>query len=154
MATTDIFNFVQIDDRIGTGGQPTEDQMRSVKEDGYQVVINLAPHDADNNALPDEPGLMQELGLEYHHIPVGFEGPTLDHYAAFCDAMDAAADRKVLVHCAANFRVSAFVSTYAIKNLGWTTEDADALLNNIWNTVPGYSMDDTWQAFIDAARQV
>jgi protein tyrosine phosphatase (PTP) superfamily phosphohydrolase (DUF442 family) len=152
MPTTDIFNFVQVSEQMGTGGQPTEGQFEDAKAEGYQVVINLAPHDAGNNALPDEPGLLQSLGMDYHHIPIDWTAPEHTHFVAFCDAMEKVGDKKVLVHCAANFRVSAMVSSYGVKHLGWTTEQADALINRIWNSMPDYSMNDVWQSFIDEAR--
>ncbi len=152
MATQDIFNFVQINDQIGTSGQPTEEQFANAKADGYEVVINLAPHDAGNNALSDEPGLMRSLELDYHHIPIPFDDPQHAHYEAFCEAMEHVGDRKVLVHCAANFRVSAMVSSYAVKHLDWSLDEADALVTKLWTSVPGYEMVPEWQAFIDQAR--
>jgi len=45
VSTQDIENFYKVDERIITGGQPTEGQIRSVAEDGYQVVVNLATID-------------------------------------------------------------------------------------------------------------
>ena len=151
MATQDIFNFVQINDQIGTSGQPTEEQFADVKTDGYEVVINLAPHGAEN-AIADEPGLLQSLALEYHHIPIPFDDPQQAHYEAFCEAMEKVGARKVLVHCAANFRVSAMVSSYAVKHLDWSLDEADALVTKLWTSVPGYEMVPAWQAFIDKAR--
>ena len=118
MASTDIFNFIQVTDQIGTGGQPTEDQLRDAKAEGYEAVINLAPHDSFNNALEDEPGIVAALGLDYHHIPIDWEKPEPRHYTEFCAAMNNVGDKKVLVHCAANFRVSAMVSSYALNELG------------------------------------
>ena len=121
--------------------------------EGYEAVINLAPHDSFNNALEDEPGIVAALGLDYHHIPIDWEKPEPRHYTEFCTAVNDVGDKKVLVHCAANFRVSAMVSSYALNELGWSLEDADALLNRIWSSNPDYPMNDTWQAFIDAVRQ-
>ena len=39
---SDIFNFIKLDDRVATSGQPTESQFGLVKEAGYTTVINLA----------------------------------------------------------------------------------------------------------------
>ena len=151
MAISEIFNFVQIDDQIITSGQPTEEQFADVKAGGYEVVINLAPHGA-KNSIEDEPAVLQSLGLEYQHIPIPFDDPQRAHYEAFCAAMEKVGNRKVLVHCAANFRVSAMVSSYAVKHMGWTLEQADALVEKLWTSVPGYEMVPVWQAFIDKAR--
>lgn len=154
MATTDIFNFIAIDDRIGTGGQPTKEQLEAAREEGFQAVINLAPSHAENFALADEKRVVADLGLEYHHIPVVWTDPRPEQFAAFCAAMEKVGDRKVLVHCAANYRVTAFFSSYAIRHLGWSTAQADALVARIWESNPRYAMDDTWRAYIAAIRAI
>ena len=60
----DIFNYVQLDDRVATSGQPTEQQLSLIKDAGYTTVINLAPKDHEN-ALGNEDELLQELGVRY-----------------------------------------------------------------------------------------
>jgi uncharacterized protein (TIGR01244 family) len=152
MATAGIFNFIQVSDRIGTGGQPTREQLEAARDEGYQAVINLAPSDAENFALADEERVVTDLGLNYHHIPVAWTDPRPEQFAAFCAAMQQVGDRKVLIHCAANYRVTAFFSSYAIRHLGWTTEQADALVSRIWNSNPRYAMDDIWRRYIAAIR--
>ncbi len=152
MATAGIFNFIQVSDRIGTGGQPTREQLEAARDEGYQAVINLAPSDAENFALADEEHVVTDLGLIYHHIPVAWTDPRPEQFAAFCAAMQQVGDRKVLIHCAANYRVTAFFSSYAIRHLGWTTEQADALVSRIWNSNPRYAMDDIWRRYIAAIR--
>ncbi len=102
----DIYNYLSLNDRISTSGQPTERQFALVKAAGFADVINLAPHDAEN-ALDDEAGVLEGLGLAYTHIPVNFARPTEKKFEAFCERMGELEDRKVWVHCAANMRVSA-----------------------------------------------
>ena len=46
--------------------------------------------------------------------------------------LDELGDKKVLIHCAANYRVSAFYSLYAMKRLDWSEEKADALVGSLW----------------------
>ena len=152
MAGEDIFNFHPINERISTSGQPTPEQFEEVRDAGYTTIINLAPHDAENNALEDEKGLLNTLGLEYFHIPMVWEEPRPEQYPTFCDIMKKIAGKKVLVHCAANYRVSAVVSSYAIGNLGWSVEQADEFLNKLWTSIPEYPMNDTWQSYIDTIR--
>ena len=40
------------------------------------------------------------------------------------NAMQAVPDDRTLIHCAANFRVTAFYSLYAMKHLDWTAAQA------------------------------
>lgn len=152
MAVTDIFNFAPITEQISTGGQPTPEQFEAARDEGYVAVINLAPSD-ENNALEGEGALLASLGLEYFHIPMIWTDPKPEQFTAFCAAMEKVGTRKVLVHCIANYRVSAVVSSYAIKKLGWSVERADSLVNKIWTSIPEYPMNDTWQSYIDTIRQ-
>ena len=106
-----IFNFVKIRDGLLTSGQPTEAQFALVRAADVRRVINLAPHNAEN-ALADEASALAALGMEYTYIPVDFQAPTDADFEAFCSAMQAVGDEPVLVHCAANMRVSAFIYRY------------------------------------------
>ena len=151
MTISDIYNFIQIDDRIATSGQPTADQFRRAREAGYEVVINLAPDGLDTS-LPEQAELLSSLGIEYHHIPVPWSEPRLDHLEQFEALMMATQGRRTLVHCQANYRVTAFFALHAAK-LGWSEEACDALVDRIWSSRPGFQMDDTWKGFIAAARQ-
>lgn len=137
-----IFNFLPIDERIATSGQPTEAQFAAVKHAGYDVVINLAP-DTGENSLKDERGALAALGLQYVHIPVDFKNPTDDDFARFCTAMHGAQDRRVLVHCAANMRVSAFIYRYRCQIRGENPLIAQRDLHRIWKP------SGVWRQFVD-----
>ena len=152
MAVIDIFNFAPINERISTGGQPTQEQFKAARDEGYEVVVNLAPSDEDN-ALEGEEDLLASLGFDYFYIPMVWTDPKPEEFTAFCAAMEMVGNKKVLVHCIANYRVSAVVSSYAIKNLGWSVEQADELVGKIWTSIPEYPMNDTWQYYIDTIRQ-
>jgi hypothetical protein len=65
----DIFNFIQLDDRVATSGQPTVAQFSLVKEAGYTTVINLAPK-SHENALGNEDEILERIGIRYIHLPV------------------------------------------------------------------------------------
>jgi uncharacterized protein (TIGR01244 family) len=141
---TDIHNFREVDDRLSTGGQPTEAQLASAAAAGFQVVINLGLHDDPRYSLPDEPGCVSALGMEYVHIPVQFREPTEADLTTFCHAMQAHQGKKVLVHCAANKRVTAFVGLYGALRLGWSRERAFALMRSVWEP------DEVWMRFISS----
>ena len=131
MSTADIYNFLQVNDHTLTGGQPTEDQLRAAAAEGVTAVINLATLHP-RYSLDDEAGLVQSLGLAYHHLPVDWEHPTAADFAAFEAAFLPLTEQKTLVHCAANFRVTAFYSLFAQKHLGWTESQAEAFRAQIW----------------------
>jgi protein tyrosine phosphatase (PTP) superfamily phosphohydrolase (DUF442 family) len=138
----DIYNFRQLSDLIATAGQPTVSQYPAIATAGYQIVINLALAES-TNALPDEREIAAKLGLEYVHLPVKWESPTLENFQEFAKVMQANSTRKIFVHCAANKRVSAFM--YLYRQMSDRVDEATARLDleKIW--VP----DRVWQTFID-----
>ncbi len=149
MSIQDIRNFHKVNDQIITGGQPTEEQLRAVAAEGAKAVINLATIDP-RYSLPDEAGLVQSLGMSYHHIPVEWENPKESDFDAFENVMQQLLDQKILIHCVANFRVTAFYSLYALKNLGWTEAQADAFRASVW-AGSNYPI---WEKFIQKMKDM
>lgn len=131
MGMPDIYNYRRVSDLLATAGQPTEEQLRSAAADGYRIIINLATINP-RYSLPDEEGLVHSLGMVYHHIPVDWQNPLASDFAAFEQLMQSLPAEKTLIHCAANFRVTAFYSLYAQKWLGWTADQAKELRAFVW----------------------
>ncbi len=111
MNIKDIFNFIEITDSISTSGQPTPFEFQTIADAGFQHVINLAMHDSDN-ALPEEGSFVAEAGMNYFHIPVPFDAPTKEHLQIFLKQMSILEGDKIWVHCALNYRISAFMQHY------------------------------------------
>jgi protein tyrosine phosphatase (PTP) superfamily phosphohydrolase (DUF442 family) len=137
-----IYNFIQLSDRMATAGQPTIEQYPAIATAGYQLVINLALKES-MNAIADEDAIATNLGIEYIHIPVIWETPTVENFREFARVMDANSDRKIFIHCAANMRVSAFIYLYRQIHLGIDEATARQDLIKIWTP------NDVWQGFID-----
>ncbi len=126
-----ITNFLRINDRIGTAGQPTIPQMVSIKDAGYQVVINLALKDSPN-AEPDEEKVFTAYGINYIHIPVVWENPQKKDLDIFFDTMQTFRNQKVFIHCVLNMRVSAFLFLYRCHVLHEDPLTARVDLEKIW----------------------
>jgi protein tyrosine phosphatase (PTP) superfamily phosphohydrolase (DUF442 family) len=141
-----ILNFRRIEDRIGTAGQPTAEQFADIKASGYEVVINLAMVDS-TNAVPNEAELVAAQGLEYVHIPVVWEKPTQQDLERFFEAMAGYQGRRVFVHCAMNWRVSAFVFLHRVIVQHEPIETAREALEDVWQP------NSTWEAFIAQALE-
>ncbi|MDR3457950.1 MAG: protein tyrosine phosphatase family protein [Verrucomicrobiae bacterium] len=136
-----IYSFRAIGDKLGTAGQPTREQFQFVRESGFEAVINLALPTSDN-AIANEGSVVTGLGMAYVHIPVDFKAPKSRDFRAFCQVMEAFADRPVFVHCAANMRVSAFVFLYRVLFQGVAVPVAERDLHAIWQP------DEIWSRFI------
>jgi protein tyrosine phosphatase (PTP) superfamily phosphohydrolase (DUF442 family) len=141
-----IYNFLQLSSSIATSGQPTTEQFSYIRQAGYQVVINLALPESVN-ALPNERSIVAAQSMDYVHIPVLWEQPTMNDIDRFFAVMQANVNKSVFVHCAANKRVSAFM--YLYRTIQQQVDEAIALrdLHKIW--IPN----DIWQAFIQQVKQ-
>ncbi len=131
MTTEAIYNYRKVDDQTITGGQPTEEQLRAAASEGVVTVINLATF-TPGHSLEDEAGLVRALGMMYIHLPVDWEHPTARDFEEFEQIMRQLPPGKTLIHCAANYRVTAFYSLYALKHLGWSEARAAEFRASIW----------------------
>ena len=130
-----ILNYIKINENISTSGQPSVEQFELISKCGYEVVINLALHDA-SNSIEEEDKVVTNLGLSYFHIPVVFDNPTEEQLRLFLDLLSINEDRKVWVHCALNYRVSAFMYIFHKYYLQTPFDDIDLSLLEQWKPSP------------------
>ena len=142
----DVYNYLNYHEKLSSSGMPTAEQMKSVAEAGVELVINLAPHDVPD-AIQDEPALVESLGMQYINIPVNWNTPTRNGLNIFMDTMDANKNKKIHVHCEANFRASAFILMYRVLRLGWKADEAFDVMHSIWDE-DAYPV---WKMFIEDA---
>jgi uncharacterized protein (TIGR01244 family) len=142
VALEEITNYRVAGERLATSGQPSEAQLGEIAAARFETVVNLALHDDPRYSLADEQASVEALGMAYVHIPVQFKAPTEADLDAFCDVMDAGAEARVWVHCAANMRVTAFVGLYRVRRQGWSEDEAFALMHDVWEP------DQVWAGFI------
>ena len=143
-----ITNLTLLDDRLASSGQPTREQFAEIAAVGFETIINLALSSSDN-ALPDEAELVRSLGLEYIHIPVIWDAPQAENLQQFMDALDARHGKKIFVHCAMNYRASAFIALWRCLRLGWEPEKAFATQQTIWR-LEDYPI---WKKFVETALE-
>ncbi len=141
-ALEEIAHFVMTTEGWGTAGQPTGAQLRSVRDAGFEKVINLA-WPSSPSALPDEDLLVEELGLEYLPIPVRWEQPTRANLQQFFRALDTAGSHRLFIHCIANKRVSAFLYLYRVVRKGMPEPEAHVQMLALWTP------NEVWQPFLD-----
>lgn len=139
---SEIKNLLTVSDRLVCAGQPDENQLIEIADRGFQVVINLGLSDG-KYALPDEANSVTRLGLSYYHIPVLFDNPQIADWQSFRSIMDQQEDKSVFVHCAANYRATAFTGLYLFAKSELTREELQSFITRIWRPDP------VWQRFID-----
>lgn len=138
-----IRHYRRLSPLLASAGQPEAGQLILLPP-AFDCIINLARSDSPH-ALADEAGEVRALGLDYVPIPVDFKQPQLTDLAAFLAAMDARTGQRVFVHCAYNWRASAFVYLYRRIRQLEAPATARADLEAVWQP------DDVWEAFIEQA---
>jgi len=124
------YNFRRVSDRVTTSGLVPVEQLQELGDEGYQAVINLKP-DIEAEIGADEGQIVRDQGIDYTYLPVDFDAPTHADFEAFAAAMDEHDGQKVHVHCAANYRVTAFYGVYAVERGLWTEDEADRFAERI-----------------------
>lgn len=141
-STESIVNYIKCNDKFCFSGQPTRRQFSCIREEGYEIIINLAPYNLLENPLKNEESIVTELGMKYVHIPVDMLNPDQEDFDDFANVLKSSSDKKVWVHCAIGMRASAFLYKYRCSILG---EDRD---NAIWDLREIWEPFGTWKKFV------
>ena len=116
------------DGRVLIGGQPDESAFDRFREMGVTAVVNLRSTTEmnDRERVPfDEAAVVDGLGMEYVHIPLGG-----DDHPYTPQAVDRLADvlkdhdGPVLIHCTVAWRASYMWAAYLVREQGYSLDDA------------------------------
>jgi protein tyrosine phosphatase (PTP) superfamily phosphohydrolase (DUF442 family) len=128
---SDISNFRQYNPTFASSGQPSAEQLKRVADSGVERVIYLAYTD-NETAIEDEDRTVANLGMQYIHIPVDFQNPTLSDFLHFTGVMQGSPETKTLLHCQINLRASAFSFLYRAIYLDVPVVKAMEDLQGVW----------------------
>lgn len=104
-------NLIAISERVVTAGQPSAAWLETLKVQGFEAVIYLAPPTVED-AVAGEALIVGRQGIVFVNIPINFARPTETDFIAFARIMDALEGRRVLVHCQVNMRASVMTFLY------------------------------------------
>ena len=127
-----ILNFIKINELISTSGQPKIEEFEFIAKEGFEVIINLALN-SSSNAIENEDKIVSSLNMSYIHIPVNFENPRISDLKLFLNILQALGANKVWIHCAKNYRVSAFMYVYHKYVLRTPFEEIDLSMFDLWS---------------------
>lgn len=111
----------KLTDKIAVADQPTADEIRGLKAEGFTTVVNLRRDGEANQPLsPAEEGRVADAaGMNYHHIPVDPNDPQPEQAAALKAVLNEAKG-PVFLHCAGGPRATVM----ALAALGIKDKDA------------------------------
>ncbi|MGZ8392163.1 MAG: fused DSP-PTPase phosphatase/NAD kinase-like protein [Gemmatimonadales bacterium] len=121
-AVSGVANACQILPTVVTGGQPTADQLKALKEAGGEIVLDL--RDPMEPRPVAEAALVHELGMEYVNIPVragSLDDTTLEQ---ILEVLRRAGERTVFFHCGSGSRVGGALIPYFILDQGLKEQEA------------------------------
>ena len=136
-----LLNKIEYSPSLTASGQPTAEALELAARSGYSRVIFLA-FTNHQNALEHEDAIVKALDMEFIHIPVEWEDPSLADFDAFAAAMRVPTQQRTLLHCEVNFRASVFGFLYQVIYQGVPMGEAIALMHAIW--IPN----EVWEDFI------
>ena len=96
----------KISERLSVGGQPTEDDLRGLKAEGFEAVINLRREGEPNSDPAGEGKAAASAGLKYFHIPVNSSDPKREQGEALRNALSQVKGA-AFVHCQGGGRACA-----------------------------------------------
>ncbi len=127
----DLLNYVVASDRLHTSGQPDSEQLRTLSDRGFDLVINLATPTSPNT-VPEEGQLVTQGGIAYVNIPVDWQAPTYEDFVFFSAILNQSRHEQVLVHCMVNYRASLFTFLYRTIHEGVAPDDAYQAMAGVW----------------------
>jgi len=118
------------DGRVLIGGQPDEPAFDRFQKMGVTVVVNLrsTAEMNDREKVPyDEAAVVNGLGMDYVHIPLGgddhpYTPQAVDRLADVLEDHDG----PVLIHCTVAWRASYLWAAYLVKEQGFSLDEAMA----------------------------
>jgi protein tyrosine phosphatase (PTP) superfamily phosphohydrolase (DUF442 family) len=137
----EISNYHQYSPQFSSSGQPTASQLETVAEEGFKRVIYLAFSD-NHTAIENEDRTVKKLGMDYVHIPVDFDNPTVEDFEDFSAVMNRDRNIRTLLHCQINLRASTFSFLYRVIYADVPIAQAKEDLDAIWQP------DKVWYKFL------
>lgn len=129
-------NYHVISDRLGTAGTLSAGAVSWLMADGYRMIIDLRD---EFDEIEAHAALAEEA--IYVHVPVSWPAPSADELESFLLVMAANPEKKILVHCSANYRASAMTYLYRVLELDADPEEAMADVRAVWEP------NETWLSF-------
>src|SRR5215211_6596457 len=118
-----IRNFLRIDEKFCTGGQPRLEHLAKLKAEGVKTIINL--RQPGEHRAEEEEAAAKQLGLHYYNIPVVFADPKEEQVTEFLKVTDDPENLPAFIHCTAAIRVGMFWMIRRVLRDDWKIEDAE-----------------------------
>ena len=122
-AVSGVANACQALPTVVTGGQPTAEQLRALAGSGNAIVLDIRDS-MEPRPIPDEPALVNSLGMEYVNVPVSTGTLSDETMENILRVLRGAGDRAVFFHCGSGNRVGGAMIAHLMLDIGLGEDDA------------------------------
>ncbi len=121
MNETQLIGIHSINDEVSVAGELSPEQLQQASEQGFKSVINLRMP-KEKGFLPDEPQIVELLGMQYAHIPVNPSSLSGELVAQVSEHIDQL-PKPVLMHCSLGLRSAGIGLLRSGIDQGMTVEE-------------------------------
>ena len=119
----DVPHILCVDERVATGGQPTDAAFGKLAANGYRAVLNLRTA-SEGVDLKHEQEAVEKAWMRYISIPIVSSAPKPEQVEDFLKAVKEKENQPMLIHCGSANRVGAFWMIHRVIDQGWTEDKA------------------------------
>lgn len=119
----DVPRILCVDERVATGGQPTDLAFTKLAANGYRAVLSLRTG-SEGIDLQRQRDAAVKAGLRYINIPIVSSAPKPEQVDEFIAAVKDKDNQPMLIHCGSANRVGAFWMIYRVVEQGWPEDKA------------------------------
>ncbi len=116
---------MKFNDQLTVGPQPSENEIESLANEGFQSVINFrTPGEEDQPLSPEqEREKVKSAGMNYLHVPVSMEGMEMSRVDEFRKQYPSL-PQPVFAHCKTGKRAGAMMMMHTAVEKGMSGEQA------------------------------
>jgi uncharacterized protein (TIGR01244 family) len=108
-----VANYNRASDRIATAGELTPEDITTLWDMGFDVVVDVRPAEPDE--VRRERELAEAQGLAYYHLPYTDDGVAEADLATFNALIADPKDYRILVHCERGSRAGAMLTSHYLS---------------------------------------
>ena len=120
---SDVPHILCVDERVATGGQPTDAAFGKLAANGYRAVLNLRT-ESEGVDLKHEQEAVNKAGMRYISIPIVSSAVNPEQVEDFLKAVKEKDNQPMLIHCGSANRVGALWMIHRVIDQGWTEDKA------------------------------
>jgi uncharacterized protein (TIGR01244 family) len=130
-----VRNFTRVDATFACGGAASADAMSSIKQAGFNSVVNLRAATEEGVNVEAATKAAQDAGLKYIWLPFVTASPDATKVDEFLKATAEPSNQPMLIHCTSGGRASMFWAIKRVMLDGWPVEKAMAELPDLSKNV-------------------